>query len=51
MMRPNLIETQGHAGDFKKYEATRQLIGIPVLRRGVGRGLGVSRVANFVFRY
>ena len=49
-MRPNVIETQEHTGDFEKYRVTRELIGTRGLGRGVG-GVGRYRVASFVFRY
>jgi hypothetical protein len=39
MMRPNVIETQEHTGDFEKYQVTRQLIGTQGLGRRVERGL------------
>jgi hypothetical protein len=39
MMRPNVIETQEHTGDFKEYKVTRQLIGTQGLGCQVERGL------------
>jgi len=51
MMRPNVIETHEHTGDFEKYQVTRQLIGTQGLGRRVKRGPGRYRIASFVFRY
>jgi hypothetical protein len=50
MMRPNVIETHEHTGDFEKYRVTRELIGTQGRGRGVG-GVGRYGVASFVFRY